>query len=188
MLLRRRALWALAVLLSLMLLIAPALWNGFALLQYDTGGYLAPWFDGRLHTNRSAPYGLLLVAGQWPDFWPVLIVQSALTIWVLALTLRAHGFGKRPLLLLGIVAALCRAHHVALAHRHPAHRHLRRAGRTRALSPAAARRDAEPARTYRPHCRWWHSRQRPIARPWPCCRGSPSSPRFVWLVDRTRIP
>ena len=30
---RRRALWALAIVLSMALLIAPALWNGFALLQ-----------------------------------------------------------------------------------------------------------------------------------------------------------
>jgi hypothetical protein len=105
--LRQRALWAFAVLLSLALLLAPALWNGFALLQYDTGGYLAPWYDGRLHISRSVPYGLLLVAGQWPDFWPVLFVQSALTVWLLALILRAHGLGNRPLLLLAMVAVLC---------------------------------------------------------------------------------
>ena len=103
---RDRALWALAVIMSIALLIAPALWNGFPLLQYDTGGYLAPWYDGRLHTNRSIPYSLLLVLGQQPNFWPVLIVQSTLTIWVLALTLRAHRLGNRPLLLLAIVAML----------------------------------------------------------------------------------
>ena len=107
MLARRRALWVLVILACMALLLAPAAWNGFPLLQYDTGGYLSPWFDGRLHTNRSAPYGLLLIAGQWPDFWPVLVVQSALTIWVLALSLRPHGLGARPLLLLAIVAALC---------------------------------------------------------------------------------
>lgn len=101
-----RALWALAIVLSIALLLAPALWNGFPLLQYDTGGYLSPWYDGRLHINRSVPYGLLLVLGQRPDFWPVLIVQSLLTVWVLALTLRAHGFGGRPLLLLGAVTVL----------------------------------------------------------------------------------
>jgi hypothetical protein len=106
MLFRRRALWVLVILACMALLLAPAVWNGFPLLQYDTGGYLAPWFDGRLHTNRSMPYGLLLVAGQRPDFWPVLIVQSALTIWLLALTLRAHRLGNRPLLLLAIVVAL----------------------------------------------------------------------------------
>ena len=103
---RRHALWVLVVLACLALLMAPALWNGFPLLQYDTGGYLSPWFDGRLHTNRSVPYGLLLILGQRPDFWPVVIVQSLLTVWVLALTLRAHGFGGRPLLLLAIVTTL----------------------------------------------------------------------------------
>ena len=103
---RRHALWVLVVFACMALLIAPALWNGFPLLQYDTGGYLAPWYDGRLHTNRSAPYGLLLVLGQRPNFWPVVLVQSALTIWVLALMLRVHGLGARPLLLLGIVTVL----------------------------------------------------------------------------------
>jgi hypothetical protein len=104
--LRRRALWAFAIIACLALLLAPALWNGFPLLQYDTGGYLAPWFDHRLAVNRPVPYGLLLVAGQWLDFWPVLVVQSALTIWVLGLMLRAHKLGGRPMLLLGLIAAL----------------------------------------------------------------------------------
>ncbi len=39
-------------------------------------------------------------------FWPVLVAQSAITIWTVALTLRAHRHGKRPLLLLGVIAAL----------------------------------------------------------------------------------
>ena len=34
-------------------------------------------------------------------------MQSLLTVWVLALTLRALGFGGRPWLLLGVTAALC---------------------------------------------------------------------------------
>ena len=80
---RRRAEWALVSLACLALLVAPAAWNGFPLLQYDTGGYLAPWYAGQLHISRSVPYGLLLVAGHWLDFWPVPIVQSALTLWVL---------------------------------------------------------------------------------------------------------
>src|SRR5579872_1879191 len=104
---RRRVLWALVILICIALLIAPALWNGFPLLQYDTGGYLAPWYEGKLEVNRPVPYGILLVAGHWFDFWPVLIVQSALTVWVLALTLRAHGLGRQPLLLLGVVTVLC---------------------------------------------------------------------------------
>ena len=103
---RYRALWALAVILSIALLLAPALWNGFALLQYDTGGYLARWYEGTLVPSRAVVYGLILNAGVPLAFWPVLLVQSALTVWVLALVLRAHGFGRRPLLLLGVIAAV----------------------------------------------------------------------------------
>jgi hypothetical protein len=101
-----RLIWALACLICVAILVAPAIWNGFPLLQYDTGGYLTPWFEHKLEINRSVPYGLLLVAGRWADFWPVTIVQSALTVWVLGLTMRAHGLGQRPLLLIAAVAAL----------------------------------------------------------------------------------
>ena len=50
---RNHALWALAVILSIALLISPALWNGFPLLQYDTGGYLARWSEGTSVETRS---------------------------------------------------------------------------------------------------------------------------------------
>jgi hypothetical protein len=103
---RHRALWALAVLLSLALLIAPALWNGFPLLQYDTGGYLARWYEGYLVPSRAVVYGLILFAGVPLAFWPVLVLQSAATIWIVALTLRAHFLGKRPLLVLAVIAVL----------------------------------------------------------------------------------
>ena len=92
--------------MSIALLLAPAIWNGFPLLQYDTGGYLARWYEGTLVPSRAVVYGLILNAGAPLAFWPVLLVQAALTVWVLALVLRAHGLGGRPLLLLGIVAAL----------------------------------------------------------------------------------
>ena len=31
-----------------LLLLAPAMWNRFPFLQYDSGGYLARWFEGYL--------------------------------------------------------------------------------------------------------------------------------------------
>ena len=34
------------------LMLAPAIWNGYPLLQYDTGGYLARWYEGYLVINR----------------------------------------------------------------------------------------------------------------------------------------
>jgi hypothetical protein len=102
---RTRMLWVVIAVLCVGLLTAPALWNGFPLLQYDTGGYLARWFEGYLVPSRAAAYGLLLVAGAGGNFWPVLLIQCALTVWVLHLVLRAHGYG-RPWLLLGVVITL----------------------------------------------------------------------------------
>ena len=103
---RDRAVWALAVAASVAILIAPALWNGFPLLQWDTGGYLARWYEGTLVPSRAVSYGLMLVAGAPLGFWPVLLMQAALTVWIVALMLRAHGLGGRPLLIAGVVAAL----------------------------------------------------------------------------------
>jgi hypothetical protein len=88
------------------LLLLPALWNGFPLLEYDTGGYLARWYEGYLVPSRPAPYGLLLNAGSLLDFWPVALLQSALTVWVVTLTMRLHGLGERPLARLAIFIVL----------------------------------------------------------------------------------
>jgi len=37
--------WVIAAAIPLMLL-APAFWNGYPVLQSDTGGYLARWYEG----------------------------------------------------------------------------------------------------------------------------------------------
>lgn len=103
---RDRALWALAVILSIALLTAPAIWNGFPLLQYDTGGYLARWYEGTLVPSRAVVYGLMLNAGAPAAFWPVVAVQAALTVWIISLTLRALGLVGRPWLLISIVVFL----------------------------------------------------------------------------------
>jgi hypothetical protein len=88
-----------------LILLAPALWNGFPLLQYDTGGYLARWYEGHLEESRSTVYGLYLVLAARPDFWPAAAVQALLTVWVLWLTLRAHALAT-PLVLLVTTAVL----------------------------------------------------------------------------------
>ncbi len=95
-----------AALASTLVLLAPAIWNRFPLLQYDTGGYLVRWFEGYLVPSRSTVFGLYLNLLSSPDFWPVLVVQAALTVWVLALVLRVLDFGSRPRLLFGVTVAL----------------------------------------------------------------------------------
>jgi hypothetical protein len=69
-------------------LIAPALWNGYPLLQWDTGGYLARWYEGYLVPARSTVFGLYLHYGENSNFWINLGVQALATLWILQLTLR----------------------------------------------------------------------------------------------------
>ncbi len=95
-----------AAMASTLVLLGPAIWNRFPLLQYDTGGYLARWFEGYLVPSRSTVFGLYLNIFAAPDFWPVVVLQAALAVWMLTLLLRALGFGGRPLLLLGVTAVL----------------------------------------------------------------------------------
>jgi hypothetical protein len=89
-----------------LVLMLPALWNRFPLLEYDTGGYLARWFEGSLVPARSTTYGLLLVAGSPLDFWPVVILQAVVTVWVIGLLLRVYRFNHNATGLLAIIAIL----------------------------------------------------------------------------------
>jgi ABC-type multidrug transport system fused ATPase/permease subunit len=88
------------------ILMLPALWNRFPLLEYDTGGYLARWFEGTLVASRSTTYGMFLVAGFPLDFWPIVVVQAAAAIWIIGLTLRLYRFSLYPAGLVAVVAGL----------------------------------------------------------------------------------
>jgi hypothetical protein len=96
--------WIAAVAVPLML-IAPALWNGYPLLQYDTGGYLARWYEGYLVPSRSTVFGLYLHFGENSHFWINLGVQALATLWILQLTLRVFGMA-RPLRLIAVSVVL----------------------------------------------------------------------------------
>ena len=96
--------WVAAVTIPLMLL-APALWNGYPLLQWDTGGYLARWYEGYLVPSRSTVFGLYLHYGEGSSFWLNLGIQALATLWILQLTLRVFGMA-RPLRLIWVSIAL----------------------------------------------------------------------------------
>jgi hypothetical protein len=87
------------------MLIAPALWNGYPLLQWDTGGYLARWYEGYLVPSRSTVFGLYLHFGEDSSFWINLGIQALATLWILQLTLRVLDIA-RPLRLLAVSTAL----------------------------------------------------------------------------------
>jgi hypothetical protein len=88
-----------------LLLAAPALWNGYPLLQWDTGGYLARWYEGYLVPSRSTVFGLYLHFGEASGFWINIAIQALATLWLLELTLRVFGL-LRPLRLLGVSVVL----------------------------------------------------------------------------------
>jgi hypothetical protein len=83
------------------MLLAPALWNGYPLLQWDTGGYLAWWYEDYLVPSRSTVFGLYLHFGEDSSFWINLGIQALATLWILQLTLRVLGMNQ-PLRLMAI--------------------------------------------------------------------------------------
>ena len=102
-----RLVWIAAIAIPLMLL-APALWNGYPLLQWDTGGYLARWYEGYLVPSRSTVFGLYLHFGEDSAFWINLGIQALATLWILQLTLRAFEIAQ-PLRLLAMSLVLALA-------------------------------------------------------------------------------
>src|SRR5690349_21448199 len=104
-----RSVWIAVVAIPLFL-IAPALWNGYPLLQWDTGGYLARWYEGYLVPSRSTVFGLYLHFGEGSSFWLNLGIQALATFWILQLTLRVLGMAEpRRLLAIGVTLALTTA-------------------------------------------------------------------------------
>lgn len=81
--------------LGLIALAGPAVWNGFAIVFFDTGGYIRRVLDGSLEAGRSVFYGLFLYASSagWLSFWGPVLVQCAATLWLIHLCLRAHAIG-----------------------------------------------------------------------------------------------
>jgi len=102
---------AIAVALAIpLMLLAPALWNGYPLLQWDTGGYLARWYEGYLVPSRSTVFGLYLHFGEDSAFWINLGIQALATLWILQLTLRVLGMTQpMRLLAIGLVLSLATA-------------------------------------------------------------------------------
>lgn len=88
------------------LLCLPAIWNGFPLLFDDVGGYLERWPTRTLGNGRSAAYGLLLsvTASSW--WMPVVLLQSGVTVWVVARAMAVAGLDCSPWILPCTVAAI----------------------------------------------------------------------------------
>jgi hypothetical protein len=82
-------------------LIWPALWNGYPIVFADTGTYLSQAMHSYLGWDRPVFYSFFI----WPlhlgvTTWPVIVVQSCLTVFVLDLTRRAFDISAWWLLAL----------------------------------------------------------------------------------------
>ena len=93
-------------LLTILFLVIP-LWNGFPLVFYDTGGYLAEGLQGAFLAERSPVYSLLLFFTDGAvSLWPVVILQAALSAWLIAETARVEVARLSLLGLVGIGVTL----------------------------------------------------------------------------------
>jgi hypothetical protein len=93
----RHWVWILALAGSAWLVLAPALWNRFPFMFYDTGAFIDLAMQGGFKPERSAIYGAFLAAFQpGLSLWPVAVAQVALTLLVMAEFARAVMPGLTP--------------------------------------------------------------------------------------------
>ena len=78
--------WPLAVIGAAWVIFLPALWNGFPFMFYDTGAFIEQALKPKFVAERQVFYAwfLLLFFPIW-SLWPVVIAQSAITVWVTSL-------------------------------------------------------------------------------------------------------
>lgn len=73
-----------AVLAVTLALAAPALWNGYPLIYYDSEDYVNMSFTMNLIVFRTMPYAVFLQLAQpFGSLWPVVVAQCGLAAWVL---------------------------------------------------------------------------------------------------------
>jgi len=81
--------WLPALLTATALLLAPAVWNGFPFMFYDTGSFIAQAVGGGFVAERSVFYAWFLAAtGVRLSLWPAMLAQAAATAFVIALVMQ----------------------------------------------------------------------------------------------------
>lgn len=95
-----------AIAAAMVILLAPALWNGFPLLFYDTGAFIDQALTGKFMPERSVFYAWFIrpLVPQW-SLWTIVVVQAAITAWILWILVRAVAPRLGPAAFLAIVLA-----------------------------------------------------------------------------------
>ena len=98
--------WAIGV--AALLLIWPAIWNGYPLVFADSGTYLGQALLGYVGWDRPPFYSLFLLGLHWRlSLWPVVLGQGLLLAHLLHLVLRTQGHpGPVPLILTALALAV----------------------------------------------------------------------------------
>ena len=99
--------------LAVTILCLPAIWNGFPLVYDDLGGYLERWPTRSVGNGRSVPYGLLLWITRTSWWVPTVILQSAVTVWIIDRALMVFGQRRSPWTTVYVVAAIAATSGVA---------------------------------------------------------------------------
>ena len=104
-----------AYLVAVVLLCAPAIWNGFPLMFDDVGGYLERWPTASLALGRSTVYGSLVWFTSGTHFIPAIVVQALITVFVVDVAVKVFLARNRPpWLLTTIIAAMAAITGVAM--------------------------------------------------------------------------
>ena len=104
---RRTIAWCAALAGAVLALLAPAVWNGFPFMFYDTGAYIDLAMEGGFRAERSVFYAAFLGAFQpGVSLWTAMAAQVLMTVLVMAAFARVLLPGLSPTRFFIIVVAL----------------------------------------------------------------------------------
>ena len=99
------AVGVICLMVSVVAFLFPALWNNFAIVFFDTSGYVSRVLEMKLLPGRSIFYGLFLwlTSLGWRSFYGPPLLQSLFCVWLVYLMLRCHGLPAGPV----VTATIC---------------------------------------------------------------------------------
>lgn len=100
--------WLIAFAASVLVLMAPAIWNRLPFMFYDTGAFIELAVKGGFKPERSAIYGSFL-AVFWPRYslWPAMVAQVLMVVLVMAAFARAQLPRLSPARFFALILFLC---------------------------------------------------------------------------------
>src|SRR4051812_20664285 len=100
--------WAAVLVGAVLVLLAPALWNGFPFLFYDSESFIEQALGGGFAAERSVFYaGFLWAAGLKTTIWLPIVVQATLCAAVMMVIARSIVPAIRSGGFAALILALC---------------------------------------------------------------------------------